>query len=207
MNKLPAVFPQPGVVNLELRQALCKGGRAGKAARKILQNFADHLQVAVTGQPVVFDHARRNALQVGGKLVEVILQQTVNVPGKILQRLWMVVVPLPGQDVVVENIDHNAPAMSILRVKALSTPFEMRLDLGEGIKSPMLFDSTTYGCGKTIPDRAFDEVSHQVAEQPFVAAVGEIEVHQVVHRYFVFTRSFRALLFLTSHSSQVLKSS
>lgn len=170
------------VVAAEFRYPLGQRCGAGEASGQALQDDLHRFLVAVRFEPASGDHAWGDALQSGGKKVVVLFENPVEAPGELLQRDFGVVVPVPGEEVIVKDIDEDRAAVTVGGIDPPQTAARNGIALGETVDAPVSLDAAPDRFRPTVIETPLDEIPQHAAEQTFFRRLGEIEVKQVVQK-------------------------
>ena len=105
----------------------------------------------------------------------------ISVTGKVRQGDGAVFLPVPGQEMIIEDIDDNRRVMS---VSLPESPFALRdlpVPVGEGVNLPVQNDASIYLSLIAFDASTFDEIGDEIAEHDRFRIAGEIKMSQEIH--------------------------
>lgn len=182
----------------EVVNALGEGQGPAQASGNVLQCLANHLPLSIRDQPVVFNHARCDSLEIWRELMMIPLQDAVNIRGITFERFWRMICPGRGEKVIVENVDDDAASMAEFRVKSLPASAGVRAILGEAVDTAMQVQAHCQSLWIVGRDAALDKVTHQTTELKLGIFSRQVQMNKVIQSLRTMLCSLRILTAVNS---------
>lgn len=180
-QKKPEVHTESFTLFLQFRAPLGQASRLPQPFRHSPESRIDSRRFPVGKKPVPGKHPGQYFKKARRQMGLVAKQRPVRVVYERLKRNGRIGIPVPGQEMIVEQVHHDRPEMAVNRVDSPLAPQEAIVPRGKGIDLPVDFDTTPDAWRETVVEPSLDEIPHEIADQDLRIGSGKVKVHQVIH--------------------------
>lgn len=137
--------------------------------------------LAVAAEQIISLHVLDVALKRRRHMVALTAEVSVYLTAEIGQRLIHIIVPVPGQQMIVIHVDQNPGVTPKWRLETSAAAPHRRVAVGECVNAAVQAQAVLQARGKAPLEAAANEVAHQIAGADHRIHIGEKQMREVIH--------------------------
>ena len=137
--------------------------------------------LTVAAEQIISLHVLDVALKRRRHMAALTAEVSVYLAAEIGQRLIHIIVPVPGQQMIVIHVDQDPGITPKGRLKASAAAPHRRVAVGECVDAAVQAQAVLQARGKALLEAAPNEIAHEIAGADHRIHIGEKQMREVIH--------------------------